>query len=141
MGIDNKDFFINFIKWLEVRKRREKYYMKIVISFILPLIIVLLSLLPNMSSFLISNCQWQDNTQIRIDGELIAEGNKTSSMSLQESLNKIKIANLYSFIVLYAALFWVVACLIIFPFLAIELLRRIDFYNDCQMIIREEFLS
>lgn len=141
VGMENKDFFMNFIKWLEVRKRREEYYMKIVSSFVLPLIIVLLSFFPNMSSTLLSSSQWQDTTQIRIDSELISGGNKTSFESLQESVNKISIANTYCFIVLYAALFCIIVCLIIFPFLAKGRLKKIDFYNDCQRIISEEFLS
>lgn len=95
-------------KWLEVRKRGEDYYMKIITSFVLPLIIVLLSFFPNISSLLVSSYQWQDITQIRIDSELIKEGDKIPIESLRESVNKIKIANKYAFTVLYAALFSIV---------------------------------
>lgn len=140
-GMENREFFVNLIKWLEVRKRGEEYYMKVVSSFALPLIIVLFSFFPNINSLLVSSYQWQDTTQIRIDSELINGGNKLPVESLQESVNKIEIANKYAFAVLYAALFCIVACIIIFPFLAKERLKRIDFYNDCQKIFTEEFLS
>lgn len=141
MGVKNKDFFINFTKWLEVRKRHEEHYVKILSSFVLPLIIVLFSLFPTLSSTLLSSSQWQDSAQIRIDYELISTGNKAPVESLQESVNKISIATKYAYFVLYTVLICIVVSIITFCLLVKCRLKKIDFYNDCQMIIREEFLS
>lgn len=136
MGINNKDFFINFIKWLESYKRREEYLLKIAASFVLPLIIVLFSLFPAIASLSMSSSQWQDIVQIRIDSEL----DKTPVESLQESMNKVKIIGVQGYITLLIVLFFIVVYLIIFSLLAYIGLKKIDFYNDCQTIIREAFL-
>ena len=136
MGINNKDFFINFIKWLESYKRREEYLLKIAASFVLPLIIVLFSLFPAIASLSMSSSQWQDTVQIRIDSEL----DKTPVESLQESMNKVKIIGVQGYITLLIVLFFIVVYLIIFSLLAYIGLKKIDFYNDCQTIIREAFL-
>lgn len=136
MGINNKDFFINFIKWLESYKRREEYLLKMAASFVLPLIIVLFSLFPAIASLSMSSSQWQDTVQIRIDSEL----DKTPVESLQESMNKVKIIGVQGYITLLIVLFFIVVYLIIFSLLAYIGLKKIDFYNDCQTIIREAFL-
>lgn len=135
--VNDKDFFINFIKWLEVYKRREEIYMKIFSSFVLPLIVVSFSFFPSMSSSLVSSSQWQDAIQIRIDSELINGGSKQPSESLQESVDKFRDSNNCAYAILYTGIFSIVAFLVSLPWLAYICLKKIDFYNDCQKIIKE----
>lgn len=135
--VNDKDFFINFIGWLEMPKRRREIYLKIVSSFILPLIVISIAFFSNISSFLVDFSQWQDTIQARIDSELINEGNKLPSESFQKSTDKFEITRKCAYLILYVEIIFIMAFLIIPTLIAYICLKKIDFYNDCQKIIKE----